>query len=168
MAELLTDKDELLVPEPAAAPTLFEWVGGAPALERLMAEFYRRVRADDLLAPLFRGMAEDHPHHVAIWFGEVFGGPKAYSAERGGFERMRSRHVGRRIRPEQRARWVSLMLEAADEVGLPNDAEFRSAFMAYVEWGSRRAMANSQPGATLSPRTTIPHWGWGEAPPGIE
>lgn len=149
-------------------PTLFEWAGGAEALERLMEEFYRNVRKDELLAPLFAHMTDDHPHHVALWFGEVFGGPKAYTDERGGFEKMRRRHVGKSIRPEQRARWVKLMMEAADEVGLPADAEFRSAFAAYLEWGSRRALANSQPDAELSPRTDIPRWGWGEAPPGIE
>jgi len=153
---------------PGQVPTLFEWIGGAAVLDKLMDEFYRRVRQDELLAPLFRRMSDDHPHHVALWFGEVFGGPEAYTAERGGFRRMRSRHIGKEIRPEQRTRWVRLMQEAADEVGLPDDAEFRSAFTAYIEWGSRRAMANSQPGATLSPRTTIPRWGWGEAPPGID
>ncbi|QSB13977.1 group II truncated hemoglobin [Natronosporangium hydrolyticum] len=154
--------------EQQSTPTLYEWVGGAPALETLMAAFYRRVRQDDVLAPLFANMPEDHPHHVAMWFGEVFGGPATYTEQRGGFRVMRAQHVGKDIAPEQRQRWVSLMLEAADEVGLPDDAEFRSAFAAYVEWGSRRAMANSRPGVTLSPRTTTPVWGWGEAPPGID
>ncbi|NDL55834.1 group II truncated hemoglobin [Phytoactinopolyspora mesophila] len=149
-------------------PTLYEWAGGAEALDRLMTEFYRTVRADDLLAPLFARMSDDHPHHVALWFGEVFGGPPAYSEQRGGFKAMRARHVNRAIKPEQRARWVQLMMQAADTVGLPDDAEFRSAFAAYVEWGSRRAMSNSQPGATLSRRTTMPYWGWGEAPPGFD
>lgn len=151
-----------------SVPTLYDWAGGAEALERLMEAFYRRVREDELLAPLFAHMSPDHPQHVAAWFGEVFGGPETHSKERGGFRRMRSRHVGRDIQPEQRARWVELMLEAADEVDLPADAEFRSAFVAYVEWGSRRAMANSKPGAVLGPRKTVPHWGWGEAPPGVE
>ncbi|WP_433873126.1 group II truncated hemoglobin [Saccharopolyspora sp. CA-218241] len=149
-------------------PTLYEWAGGAPAFERLMEVFYREVLRDPLLAPLFARMSEDHPHHVALWFGEVFGGPSAYTEERGGFAVMRAHHVGKGIKPEQRARWVALMLAAADEAGLPDDAEFRAAFASYVEWGSRRAMANSQPGATLTRRTTTPHWGWGETPPGTD
>ena len=49
--------------------------------------------------------------------------------------------------------------------GLPDDPEFRSAFVAYVEWGTRIALANSQPGATPPPKAPVPHWGWGEAPP---
>ncbi|MFI8825002.1 group II truncated hemoglobin [Streptomyces sp. NPDC053431] len=147
-------------------PTLYEWVGGAEALERLTEEFYRRVRKDEILAPLFRAMDDDHPQHVATFLGEVLGGPERYTEHHGGYPHMVSRHRGRGIRPEQRARWVELMLEAMDVVGLPQDAEFRSAFVGYIEFGSRRAMANSQPDAGPSSRTTIKKWGWGEAVPG--
>ncbi len=148
-----------------AEPTLYEWAGGAPALDRLTAVFYTRVRVDPLLAPLFAGMPADHPHHVALWLGEVFRGPAAYSAELGGYPRMMRHHLDRRIRPEQRARWVALLADSADEAGLPDDPEFRSAFVAYLEWGSRIALANSQPGASPPPAAPVPHWGWGEAPP---
>ncbi|TDB91952.1 oxidoreductase [Actinomadura sp. KC216] len=147
-------------------PTLYDWAGGIEALDRLTEEFYRHVRKDELLAPLFQYMSDDHPHHVAMWLAEVFGGPTDYTDELGGFKRMIGSHKGKKIQPEQRKRWVKLMLEAADTVGLPADPEFRSAFVAYIEWGSRRAMANSQPDAPPSKRETVPIWGWGEAKPG--
>jgi hemoglobin len=146
-------------------PTLYEWAGGADALDRLTDVFYRKVRADPLLAELFAGMPADHPRHVALWLGEVFRGPEAYSAELGGYPRMMRHHLDRRIRPEQRTRWVALLADSADDAGLPDDPEFRSAFVAYLEWGSRIALANSQPGATPPPAAPVPHWGWGEAPP---
>ncbi|MCQ4083642.1 group II truncated hemoglobin [Streptomyces sp. RB6PN25] len=149
-------------------PTLYEWAGGAEALEQLTEEFYARVRKDELLAPLFARMADDHPKHVATFLGEVLGGPERYTEHHGGYRHMLSRHRGRAIKAEQRARWVELMLEAMDVVGLPDDAEFRSAFIGYIEFGSRRAMANSQPGAGPTRRTTIKKWGWGEALPGDE
>jgi len=65
----------------------------------------------------------------------------------------------------QRARWVQLIGLAADDAGLPGDPEFRSAFLAYVEWGTRLALANSQPGADVVREAPVPRWGWGEAPP---
>ena len=148
-----------------AVPTLYEWAGGAEALERLTERFYVKVKADPLLEPLFAAMPADHPHHVALWLGEVFRGPEAYSAEFGGYPRMVRHHLNKHIQPEQRSRWVALLAETADEVGLPDDPEFRSAFVAYLEWGSRIALANSQPGATPPPSAPMPHWGWGEAPP---
>ena len=36
---------------------------------------------------------------------------------------------------------------AADDAGLPDDPEFRAALVGYLEWGTRLAMHNSQPGA---------------------
>jgi hemoglobin len=37
--------------------------------------------------------------------------------------------------------------------------------MAYLEWGTRLAMHNSQPGAEAPQEAPVPRWGWGEAPP---
>ena len=85
------------------------------------------------------------------WLGEVFGGPKAYSQEYGGYSRMISQHLGKGLTEEQRARWVALLLQSAREAGLPNDAEFRSAFGSYIEWGSRLAVENSQTGRPAAP-----------------
>ncbi|MDP4536983.1 group II truncated hemoglobin [Alkalimonas collagenimarina] len=149
-------------------PTLFEWMGGREAVATLLEKFYEKVKQDDLLKPLFQHMADDHHAHVAMWFEEVLGGTTIYTEDRGGFKTMLRRHRGRKIQPEQRERWVALMLQTADEIELPTDPEFRSAFVAYIEWGSRRALANSQPDAPPSKRETVPRWGWGEAPPGTE
>lgn len=146
-------------------PTLYEWAGGREALERLTEAFYKRVRSDDLLATLFAHMPPDHPRHVATWFAEVFGGPDEYTREHGGYQHMMRKHLGLAISEEQRFRWVQLIARAADDAGLPADPEFRSAFLAYVEWGTRIALANSQPGAHPPPRAPVPRWGWGEAPP---
>ena len=146
-------------------PTLYEWAGGGPALERLTEAFYRRVRADDLIGPLFACMPQDHPHWVATWLGEVFGGPAEYTESRGGYPHMLGMHRGLGITEPQRFRWVQLIAQAADDAALPSDPEFRSAFMAYVEWGTRLALANSAPGSEPPPRAPVPRWGWGEAPP---
>ena len=149
-------------------PTLFEWAGGAPAVLRLTTIFYRKYVPDDpLLAPLFADMAPDHPERVAAWLGEVFGGPHSYSEQYGDYDRMVARHVGKELREEQRARWVQLLCISADEAGLPTDAEWRAAFVAYLEWGSRIALENSQPGAHPPPHMPVPRWSWvADATPG--
>jgi hemoglobin len=129
------------------APTLYEWAGGMPAFHRLTDVFYRRVAADPLLAPVFAHMSDEHAAHVAEWLAEVFGGPATYTSARGGYPGMLRHHLGLGITAERRARWAALIADSADEAGLPDDPEFRSAFVAYVEWGTRIAMANSGPGA---------------------
>jgi truncated hemoglobin YjbI len=47
-------------------PTLFEWVGGYPALLRMTQIFYGTyVPQDPLLSPLFSSMSPHHPERVA-------------------------------------------------------------------------------------------------------
>ena len=146
-----------------SVPTLYEWAGGAAAFERLTETFYAKVAKDDVVGALFAGMDHDHPKYVAMWLGEVFGGPPRYSTGRGNYHHMLARHLGKAITETQRRRWIGLLLDAADEVGLPADPEFRAAF----EWGTRLALANSQPEAKPIMQAPIPHWGWGVAPPYI-
>jgi CDGSH-type Zn-finger protein/truncated hemoglobin YjbI len=149
--------------------TIFEWAGGLPALTRMTRLFYEKyVPEDPLLAPLFATMSADHPERVAKWIGEVFCGPKSYSEEYGGYSRMLSQHLGKGLTEDQRTRWVALLLRSAHESGLPNDAEFRSAFGAYIEWGSRLAVENSRSEATPPEHMPMPRWDWHTAagPPG--
>jgi hemoglobin len=147
-------------------PTLYEWAGGDAAFARLIDAFYDRVEADELLARLFPGgVGEEHRRNVTAWWIEVFGGPARYTQELGGYERMVGKHRGLEITSEQRFRFASLMSLAADDAELPADPEFRSAFVAYVEWGTRLALHNSQPGADVVAHAPVPRWGWGEAPP---
>jgi CDGSH-type Zn-finger protein/truncated hemoglobin YjbI len=135
---------------PGAEPTLFEWAGGLPALTRMTRLLYERhVPADDLLAPLFATMAPGHPEREAALLAEAFGGPAAGVQDgavdaRPGFTEA------------QRARWVALASEAADEARLPADPEFRAALASYLEWSSRTADA------------AAPRWDWGPAGPPAE
>ena len=88
-----------------------------------------------------------------------------YSTELGGTQgghvRMVSHHLGRMLTEPQRQRWVQLLLACADEIALPDDPEFRSAFVAYLEWGTRLAVLNSQPGVAEPSSAPMPRWGWG-------
>ncbi len=147
-------------------PSLLEWAGGAGPLRGLIDAFYDRVERDELLAPFFPGgVSLEHRDHVAAWWIEVFGGPARYTTELGGYEAMLAHHRDLAITAEQRHRFASLMSLAADDAELPDDPEFRSALVAYVEWGTRLALQNSQPGVVVVEHAPVPRWGWGEAPP---
>ena len=148
-------------------PSLYEWAGGIATFERLTSHFYDAILSepDPILEPVFRRMDPDHPRHVAAWLAETFGGPTTYTDELGGYEHMLAKHRNLALTETQRRRWVARMLDAADHVGLPTDPGFRSTFVAYLEWGTRLAVINSQPDAAVMEHAPIPHWGWGQTPP---
>lgn len=101
---------------------------------------------------------------MTLWWVEVFGGPPGYT-ELGGYSRMLAHHRNLAITDEQRFRFATTMSRAADDAGLPDDPEFRAAFVSYVEWGTRLALVNSQADASPVLEAPVPRWGWGVAPP---
>jgi hemoglobin len=144
-------------------PSLYEWAGGLPAFEKLTQVFYDKVLRDELLEPIFRHMSPEHRKHVAHFIGEVFGGPALFSQAEGSHFSMVSKHLGRHLTENHRKRWVQLLIETADEIGLPDDPEFRSAFVGYIEWGTRIAVINSKAESLdMNPQEPMPRWGWGE------
>ena len=145
-------------------PTLYEWAGDIKTFEKLFTSFYEKVLKDDLIGEVFKNMSPEHIKHVSHFVAEVFGGPKLYTTEdKGSHATMIGHHIGKMLTEEKRQRWVRLLLETADEIGLKSDPEFRSAFVGYLEWGTRIAVINSQ--LTENPMTDkepMPKWGWGE------
>lgn len=144
-------------------PTLYEWSGGKDALEKLTELFYKKVMQDDLLYPVFKNMSADHSAHVAHFIAEVFGGPRFYSEDdQGSHYKMVAHHLGKMLDEPKRKRWIALLLESCDEIKLADDPEFRSALVAYLEWGSRIAVINSrETGNPLNENEPMPKWGWG-------
>ena len=145
-------------------PTLYEWMGDMETFETLFSKFYDKVLRDDLLGEVFKNMSPEHVRHVSHFVAEVFGGDKLYTIKDGGSHaKMIGMHIGKMLTEDKRQRWVSLLLQTADEVGLKSDPEFRSAFVGYIEWGTRLAVINSQLTANLMDTSEpMPRWGWGE------
>ena len=91
---------------------------GEEGFARLVGGFYRRVRGDDILSPMYpqddwEG-AEERLRDFLIY---RFGGPRHYLEKRG-HPRLQLRHVPFAIDQRARDRWVSLMDEALGEAGL--------------------------------------------------
>lgn len=145
-------------------PTLYDWAGGNDTLEKLTDVFYKKVLKDELLYPVFKNMSADHSKHVAHFIGEVFGGPNLYTEQdKGSHAIMISHHLQKMLDEPKRKRWMALLLESADEIGLADDPEFRSALVGYLEWGSRIAVINSKTDeVSISENEPMPKWGWGE------
>ena len=93
---------------------------GEPGFTALVAAFYRRIKTDDLLGPLYPADdwdgAEARLRDFLIY---RFGGSTRYIEERG-HPRLRMRHFPFRIGVPERERWMSLMTAAMDEVSVPS------------------------------------------------
>jgi hemoglobin len=139
--------------------SIYEVAGGAPAFQRLTLAFYYKVTAEPLLAPLFTTFTQQHIDHVALWLGEVFGGPPIFEEKFDGHRGILSHHLKLSITPEQRARWAQLMIETAREV-LPADELLQWRFAEYIEWGTEIAEDVSQPGYEIGDVGEVPRWGW--------
>ena len=87
----------------------------------LAAAFYRRVRADDLLGPMYPPDDwEQAQWRLRAFLDQRFGGPTAYSQRRG-HPRLRMRHAPFAIGEPERDRWLALMAGAMEEVGVPDE-----------------------------------------------
>jgi hemoglobin len=148
----------------AKTPTLYEWVGGIERIEGLFHQFYEKVQLDAVLGPVFSGMPSHHFSTVAHFVSEVLGGPSLYSGDgKHSHSTMVAKHLNRHLTEPQRRRWVSLLLDTAEELKLPDDPEFRSALVGYLEWGTRIAVINSQGSDNpIDSKAPMPAWGWGE------
>jgi hemoglobin len=95
---------------------------GEDGFARLVAAFYRRVREDDLIGPMYPPEDwEGAERRLADFLIFRFGGSERYLQERG-YPRLRMRHVPFSIGEAERDRWLKLMGAAMDEMGLAGEA----------------------------------------------
>lgn len=106
---------------------------GEEGLTNLVAAFYRRVRTDDVIGPLYPPddwqQAEKRLCDFLIY---RFGGSDRYLQERG-HPRLRGRHMPFSIGLAERDRWLDLMGQAMQETKVPEDlAPVMAEFFAQV------------------------------------
>jgi hemoglobin len=101
---------------------IFQTIGD-DGFTRLVAGFYRRVKADDLLGPLYPpNDFEAAEQRLREFLIQRFGGPAHYSEKRG-HPRLRMRHAPFAVDSTAADRWVALMDQALAEAALPAEVE---------------------------------------------
>lgn len=94
---------------------------GDDGFARLVAAFYRRVRTDGVIGPLYPPDDWDNAEwRLRQFLIQRFNGPSTYSEQRG-HPRLRMRHAPFPIGPAAAERWLHLMREAMAETGLSDD-----------------------------------------------
>lgn len=139
---------------------MFDFAGGEEAFLALAAAHHRLCLADPLLNHPFSHPG--HPQHVerlGWYWAEVFGGPPRFS-EGGSHSAMLDLHAGTGAEEEMGTRFVACFVQAADDAGLPDDAEFRAGLRAYMEWAVADVMSYSARGSRVPADLATPRWGW--------
>jgi hemoglobin len=120
--------------------TVFEICGGQPFFDALVARFYVRVEGDPELRAIYPEDLEPGKRALALFLGQYWGGPAAYSAEKG-HPRLRMRHFPFRIGVRERDAWLAAMLAAVDTSDAPETA--RALLREYFTSASK-AMINHE------------------------
>jgi hemoglobin len=118
--------------------TVFELVGGQPYFDELVEGFYVEVEADVALRSIYPDDLEPGKRSLALFLGQYWGGPPAYSAEKG-HPRLRMRHFPFAIGTRERDAWLRAMLAAVEASDAPEVA--KAAMREYFEMAST-AMQN--------------------------
>jgi hemoglobin len=143
-------------------PSLYEFAGGERAFLALAAAHHARCLADPELNHPFSHPGQ-HPRHVerlAAYWAEVMGGPPTYSAECGDQSAVLRMHSGEGDMTDLGRRFVECFMLAADDAGLPDHPEFRSALRAYMVHAVDEVLSYPDGDTTVPPDVPMPHWTW--------
>lgn len=143
-------------------PSLFEFAGGSTAFLALARAHHARCLADPELNHPFSHPGQ-HPQHVerlAAYWGEVLGGPRAYSQGCGDESYVLRLHAGNGDMSDLGRRFVECFVNAGDDAGLPADPEFRAVLRAYMEWAVAQVLEYPDPGDTVPRGLPMPRWSW--------
>lgn len=123
--------------------TLFELLGGEPAVRALVDRFYdlMDMEPDFKVLRAAHGPSLDQARDKLFWFlCGYFGGPNHY-IERFGHPRLRARHLPFSIGEVERDQWVACMGRAMQDEGVPPELLERilHAFFGVADWMRNRA-----------------------------
>jgi hemoglobin len=142
--------------------SLFEFAGGEAAFLELAKAHHARCLADPELNHPFSHV-DQHPQHVerlAAYWGEVLGGPGAYSEWCGDESGVLAMHAGNGDMGDLGERFLACFVRAMDDAGLPDDPAFRAAMTAYMRWAVDNVLLYSPVCAVVPPGLPMPRWDW--------
>ena len=142
-------------------PTMFEFAGGELAFLALAAAHHERCLQDpELNHPFSHGVNPEHIDRLAAYWVEVFGGPARFSELYGGHSAMLGLHAGQGAGQDYGPRFVACFMQAADDVGLPDDPDFRAALRSYMEWATEEVVSYAPQGSEVPADLPVPRWSW--------
>lgn len=127
-----------------------------PQIERMVEQFYARIRQDEELGPIFAKRIDDWPTHlgrmVQFWRAVLRSEPTFRPSPRGG-PPVLHRQI-EELRAEHFQRWLGLFGEVVDEVYVPSARPYVKTAAARIAAAlSRHLTQGAQSPARSSPRS---------------
>jgi hemoglobin len=141
--------------------SVYDAVGGAPAMLALAADFHARCLADPVLEhPFSHTQNPEHVTRLAEYWGEVLGGPPAYSrGGYGGHASMLRMHAHQGMESDLGDRFVAVFDEAVAAT-LPAGEELRRVLHDYMRWAVDEVMTYDPPDAVVPAAAPMPRWSY--------
>ncbi len=106
----------------AGYATIYEAIGGGPAVRDVVEKFYPKVQQDPLLSPIFPEDIRPVMEKQYLFLTQFFGGPALYSDQHG-HPMMRARHLPFPVTPARAEAWLACMARALSETDIPSELQ---------------------------------------------
>src|SRR5699024_6563475 len=110
--------------------TIYESIGGQPAVDRIIDSLYTHIGANETLLPIFPDDLDESARKQRLFLTQFFGGPPLYTQEIGR-PMLPYRHQPFEITPARRDAWLQCMHIALTEAGIeePHFSEIMGRLM---------------------------------------
>jgi len=143
------------------AATIYDAVGGMPALVRLAHAWHERCLADPVVAHAFsHGYHPDHSERLAAYWAEALGGPEGYTSSVMTESQVVRMHSGNGEHREMDERAVACFDSAVSDVGLDADPAVREALVGYFAWATSYLSTYHGSAEDVPGGLTVPRWSW--------
>ncbi len=105
--------------------TIYEGIGGQPAVDRIVESLYKHIGVNETLLPIFPEDLTESARKQRLFLTQFFGGPNLYMQEIGR-PMLPYRHAPFEITPSRRDAWLDCMKKAL------TDAEIEEPYFSEI------------------------------------
>jgi hemoglobin len=142
--------------------SVYEAAGGAAGMLALAHAWHRRCLADPEAEHPFNhpNLHPQHTERLAAYWGEMLGGPDAYSRDLASVAHMVRMHSGNGPHPELDAATERCFALALDDAGIHADERLRSTLVDWFAWSNQVVNHTYERPELVPDDLTLPHWSW--------
>ena len=146
-------------------PTVYDAMGGMPAVEALAHAWHARVMADPVVSHAFHPPIHlQHGERLAAYWAEQLGGPPLFTGSIASHAHVVALHSGNGPHDEMDARAIACFELAMDDAGLPDDDRLRDTLTLWFTWATETINHEYESPMAVPADLAMPIWTW-DGPP---